>query len=650
MTTDANDRLLDTLFERLQGRESLDVEFKRARAGLPNDLWPTVSAFANTHGGWILLGIHEEQGRAVVEGLSNPDARLQEFHTLLRNRQKINRPVCGPMDATIEHLDERPLLVIRVPAAPRRERPVYIGSNPYTGTYVRRHTGDYLCSEQEINRMIRNAQDGGVDSTILPHYGFADLDAASLARYRRRFQTNAAESPFNAYEDVEFLSAIGGFRRDRQTGEEGITVAGLLLFGTPEAIREWRKRHLIDYRLLPLDTSTSERWDDRVTWEGNLLGAFESLYPRLTENQPRPFRLDGGVRLDQGPVHVAMREALVNLLVHADYAETHASLVTRSPDGYLFRNPGSSRVPEDDLFTGGDRSDPRNPTLVSMFRHIGLADEGGSGIPKILQACRSLGLRPPSIDSGSERYEFSLQLRHAHLVSDEDRDWLHALGSGWTEAEQMALLLARHENSADNVRLRHRTGQHRADASRTLVGLRDREFLAMQREGRNFVYTLDPAARARSTSPEERVGSPGHLGLSSDSNGASPGGNAPSPGDSGVSPGDNARSSVSKGPEAGVALSRALWAELIAIAKPARAHRRIQPGEWDALLVALCSQAPLTLGELMEVLSRKEAQVRTALRRLLADGRIRYLYPDQPSHPKQRYVAGPKSIELSLPL
>lgn len=263
MTTDASDRLLDTLFERLQGREPLEVEFKRGRGGIPNDLWPTVSAFANTHGGWLLLGIHEAGGKAVVEGLPNPDARLQEFHFLLRNRQKINRPVCGPTDATIEQLDERPILVIRVPAAPRRERPVFIGTNPYTGTYVRRHSGDYLCSEQEVNRMIRNAQDGGADSTILAHYDFADLDAATLARYRRRFQTNAPESPFNAYDDAGFLRALGGFRRDRRTSEEGITVAGLLLFGTPEAIRDWRKRHLIDYRLLPLDTSTSERGERR---------------------------------------------------------------------------------------------------------------------------------------------------------------------------------------------------------------------------------------------------------------------------------------------------------------------------------------------------------------------------------------------------
>ena len=69
--------------------------------------------------------------------------------------------------------------------------------------------------------------------------------------------------------------------------------------------------------------------------------------------------------MDETPAHVALREALANLLVHADYAEPQASLVTRSANGYFFRNPGSSRVPESDLLTG-DRSDPRNPLLRRM--------------------------------------------------------------------------------------------------------------------------------------------------------------------------------------------------------------------------------------------------------------------------------------------
>ena len=113
------------------------------------------------------------------------------------------------------------------------------------------------------------------------------------------------------------------------------------MFGTPVAIREWRSRHLIDYRLESNSASFDQRWDDRVAWEGNLFGAFEALYPRLISELPTPFQLDGATRSEHGLVQVALREALVNLLVHADYAESQASVILRSTEGYFFCNSGN---------------------------------------------------------------------------------------------------------------------------------------------------------------------------------------------------------------------------------------------------------------------------------------------------------------------
>ena len=431
--------LLAALLERLEGQEALDLEFKSGRGGLPKSLWPTISAFSNTNGGWIVLGVveEEEKGAFTLEGVVNAPARLKTFFDLIRNPQKVSYPICGASDVNVELLDDKQVIVVRVPAAPRKSRPVYINGNPYDGTYVRRHSGDYLCTKQEVDRMMREASDVAADSAILRGYDWDDLHLESLVRYRRRYQTLQRESPWNGYDDRRFLQAIGGFRRDRESGHEGITAAGLLMFGLSEAIRDWRTRHLIDYRLVSDEGTLDARWDDRVAWEGNLLGAFEAIYPRLVADIPVPFRLEGAARVDQGPVHVALREALVNLLVHTDYTETQASLIKRSPEGYLFRNPGSSRIAETDLLMG-DRSDPRNPELVHMFRFIGLADEAGTGMPKIIKAWRELGFRLPAIDVGTERYEFSLLLRHAHLLSEEDRIWLRSLGEGWTEAEQTA--------------------------------------------------------------------------------------------------------------------------------------------------------------------------------------------------------------------
>jgi len=222
-------------------------------------------------------------------------------------------PVCNAQDARIETLDDKEILLIRVPEAPRQQRPIYINGNPYNGTYVRRHTGDHHCTKPEVDRMMREASDVGADSAILPGFNLDDIDRDALARYRQLDQNLHPGEPRNTYDHLRFLRAIGGYDCERGTGKEGLTVAGLLLLGTERAIRKWRSRHLIDYRMILTENDLDKRWDDRVPWEGHLFGAFETIYPRLTAGLASAFQLQGATRVDEGSIHVVLREALVNL-------------------------------------------------------------------------------------------------------------------------------------------------------------------------------------------------------------------------------------------------------------------------------------------------------------------------------------------------
>jgi ATP-dependent DNA helicase RecG len=164
-------------------------------------------------------------------------------------------------------------------------------------------------------------------------------------------------------------------------------------------------------------------WADRVLWERHLFGAYYRISPWLTRDLPVPFRLENGVRVNESEQHRVLREALVNLLVHADYSERDASLILRWDGGVYFRNPGRSRIPSPG-FHGGNWSDPRNPALLRMFRRIGLSEEAGTGVPRIVRTWRGLGYEPPQIDPGIERYEFAITLPYQHLLSAEDREWL----------------------------------------------------------------------------------------------------------------------------------------------------------------------------------------------------------------------------------
>lgn len=655
--------LLATLLERIQGREALDLEFKAARGGLPKEVWPTVSAFANTQGGWLLLGVGERDGRFHLDGVARAAGLVTNFYDLLRNVQKISNCVCGPGDVSTEQVDGKEVVVIRIPAAARKSRPVYINGNPYSGTYVRRNSADYRCTKPEVDRMMREASDAGADSTVLKNFSLEDIDRDALARYRRRYQTLNPGSPWNGYDDDAFLRTIGGIKWDREAGLQGVTVAALLMLGTPEALREWRGRHMIDYRRVPSDSIDDTRWLDRVVWEGNLLGAFETIYPRLVEGQPVPFRMEEATRVSESPVHVALREALVNLLIHADYADAFPSLIKRFDEGTLFRNPGSSRVSEIDLRTG-DRSDPRNPQLAFMFRQIGLAEEAGTGIPKILKTWRELGFHLPEIHTDTERYEFTLDLRHVHLRSDEDREWLLALGEGWTETEQIALLTARQDGEVDNLTVRTLTGQHPFDVTRVLGSLRDRGFLRMVGAKRGARYELGPAVtvlpgardisdqerdRGRAESlpllegsgPEERSSTNDEQSVSSDTLERGPD-NLPIDSANLAASSTNCERSPTTSEldvECPPDIEVNLWLELLELSRLARERKYLDAATRDSIIVAVCARHPMSILNLARLTKRSTGLIRHALTGLVSTSNVSLFYPRQPSHPKQRYVA-----------
>lgn len=603
MTRPVVSPLLDRLADRLHDKEALDLEYKSARNAIGKSVWETVSAFANTNGGWLILGV-DDDGEPI--GVGDGAERSKQFLDLIRNRSKISFPACGANDVDIRRLDGNALVTIRVPAAPRRDRPVYIGGNPYEGTFVRRGESDYRCTKPEVDRMMREASDVAADSTVLPHFNLSDLDEASLTSYRRRYQTQNPTSPILGYDDISFLYSIGGWGRDREQGAEGLTVAGLLLLGKDEAIRERRVRHLIDYQLRGED-GTEERWLHRITWEGNLLGAWDILLARMTEDIDVPFQLSGATRQESTPVHTAMREALANLLVHADYSEPIASLILQSPLECLFRNPGSSRVHPSDLY-GENRSDPRNPTLVRMFRLIGLAEEAGTGIPVILKAWREMGYWFPEFQSPTERYEFTLILRHIHMISDDDRKWLDGLGDEWSEPQQLALIMARYGETIDNERLRGLTGLHPADATKVLVGLRDTGLLTMEGRRRGARYRLGPKASEADLDDSS-------LGLD----------------DSESDLGDSGLRLEDLPPELEGFLS-----EFAEIVRPLEGRSWVPAAERDAIVLQLCSVMPLSVKELAVLLRRAPATTRETVRMLVKGGKLSQIHP-HPHHPRQRY-------------
>lgn len=260
-------------------------EVKRANGGLPSSLWETYSAFANTYGGVIILGIKEMDDRSWrTTGLKRADQ---------------------------EKLLDDIVIVIYVPMARREQKPIFINDDLFGGTFRRAYTGDYHCTKLQVKAMLRDQTENTMDMELLDEVPLDDLNHESIMAYRNRHRTLRSGPPFERLNDGEYLRSIGAAAKSSADGQLHPTAAGMLMFGDEYNIVRHFPEYFLDYREM-LDPAI--RWTDRVysssgEWSGNIFDFYFRVYNRLIRDIKVPFKIKGGDRIDDTPVHEALREA-----------------------------------------------------------------------------------------------------------------------------------------------------------------------------------------------------------------------------------------------------------------------------------------------------------------------------------------------------
>jgi ATP-dependent DNA helicase RecG len=388
--------------------EDVDFEVKKAagkddHGAVPKDFYKTYSAMANTEGGVVLLGISEKKDHSFeVTGIKDTHKVKKSLWDTLNNRNNVSVNILNERDIRVVQAKKGlNVIQINVPRASRYQKPVFIGKNPLTGTYRRNYEGDYRCDEESVRRMLAEQVEDARDSRLLEGFDFGDIQMDSFLAYRNAFRSTRPDHPWSDINDREFLRNIGGRTRDRQTNVEGLTLAGLLMFGKFRSIHDAVPNYIVDYRQLPhRSESENSRWLDRITtdgsWSGNLYDFYRQSITRLVQDLKVPFKLKGDRRIDDTPIHEALREALVNALIHADYSGRVSVLVVKRPELFGFRNPGNMRISIEDAILGGN-SDCRNRNLQKMFQLIGLGEQAGSGLPKVYTNWKKQHFRPPDL-------------------------------------------------------------------------------------------------------------------------------------------------------------------------------------------------------------------------------------------------------------
>jgi predicted HTH transcriptional regulator len=196
-------------------RESVDLECKLAagrdgKGALPEDFWRTYSAFANTGGGVVLLGVREKQGQFSLAGVEDVSKVRRELFDALNNRQKVSVNVLTDAAVREVKLDGTTLLAIEIPRANRKQRPVHLTLNPFGGnTYRRLNDGDRALPDDEVKRMIAEQVEDSRDDRVLRGYEFEDLEETTFRAYRQMFANRDPNHPWKVLPDREFLRQIG---------------------------------------------------------------------------------------------------------------------------------------------------------------------------------------------------------------------------------------------------------------------------------------------------------------------------------------------------------------------------------------------------------------------------------------------------------
>ena len=651
-TTERHERLAPfdemPFIEHIEGviddSESSELEFKSAGGGFPMSFWDTYSAFANTQGGIIVLGVKEKQGRFFVDGLTKEQLSRykKEFWDKANNRQFVSANLLKNSDIREDEYEGVRMLIFNIPRAERQQIPVHLKGNPFGNTFKRNHEGDYKCTDAEVKRMIADSDDvHPQDSRILENFTMDDIDRDSLRQYRQMFSSLKPSHAWLSLDDIHLLEKLGGYRKNRRTQQEGFTVAGLLMFGKIDSIQdvECVPQYFPDYREY-VGANQDVRWTNRLcpdgTWEANLFQFYLKVLPKLEASLPKPFRLENGIRKDETPTHVALREAFINALVHTDYTILSNIVIEHHKNKFVFSNPGTLLISKNQYYKGGE-SVCRNISLQKMFMMIGGAEKAGSGADKIISGWKDANLAHPYIEEVSRPDKVVLELPLVNLLSAETIQELKRVYGENIESigknKLLTLATCCAEGKVAHDRLRLLLNLHRADITRLLQDLCKSGYLISFGAGRGTYYKINErfAEKISDNGVSNGVSNGASNGVGNGmSNGASNGVSN----DVNINETDN--NGTSNGTSNGVSNDASNGVSNGASSRERITQTRLSNYELQRLILEVCVDW-LSIEEMAGRVKKSVPHLKKIVPEMLKKGLLERKFPNTPNHPHQRY-------------
>ena len=381
------------LIQRLGDIEWEDFEVKEARTAVPKSSWETVSSFSNTNGGWIVFGVKQNGKNFEITGVNNPEKIEQDFLTTL-NGEKFNIKISPKSERY--RIEDKTVLSFYIPLS--KQKPVYY--NNLSNTFIRQGSSDRKAQKAEIDAMFRDSSYGTKTTEVISGSSIKYLNQRTISNYRDYMTRFNPDSFYNRVSDTEFL------RRTQIIIDGEVTYAGLLMFGK----REFIDLVFVDFRIdlleIPADSyaNANPRYTFKLDEQENIWEYYFTLFDRIRTKIDVPFKMsvEGFAIGDSLPLK-ALREALVNMLTHADYFSPAKPRVRVFTDRLEYFNPGGLPKPLKELMET-DVSLPRNPVLAKLFRSVKLAESAGFGFDKIMLGWKEYNTKQPPLFNPSFDY------------------------------------------------------------------------------------------------------------------------------------------------------------------------------------------------------------------------------------------------------
>jgi len=366
--------------------EGISVEFKECRRTLNRDVYKTVCALLNRHGGDLLLGVSDA---GAVTGV-DPDCVGQtkrDFVTAINNPQKIS-PACY-LSVDEVRINGKTVLHIFVPESSQVHR--------CNGRIFDRNEDgnlDITDHTRMVSDLYHRKQVAYSENKIYPYATLEHLRKDLIAKCRKIATLRREEHPWAHMDALDFLKSAQLYQTDPETGKSGVTLAGILLLGKDDIILTAVPHHRTDMILRKINL---DRYDDRDLVCTNLIESYERIMAFVAKHLSDPFYLEGDTRISIRDA--IFREVASNILIHREYMNAFpAKLViergqvrtenSNKPHGFGLINP--------ETFSPF----PKNPVIARFFREIGRADELGSGVRKLMKYGKAYGGSDPELVEG----------------------------------------------------------------------------------------------------------------------------------------------------------------------------------------------------------------------------------------------------------